>query len=67
MNCHTLHGTGGTFGPALDIIGRSLTREQIEHYVKNPKTVNDKARMPAQKDLSDKELEEVAGFLANLK
>jgi hypothetical protein len=35
--------------------------------VKNPKAVNDKARMPAQKDLSDKELEEVAGFLANLK
>jgi nitric oxide reductase subunit C len=67
MNCHALHGTGGTFGPALDIIGRSLSREQIEHYVKNPKAVNDKARMPAQKDLSDKELEEVAGFLANLK
>jgi nitric oxide reductase subunit C len=67
MNCHALHGTGGTFGPALDIVGRRLSREQIEHYVKNPKSVNDKALMPAQKDLSDKELEEVAGFLANLK
>jgi len=67
MNCHALHGTGGSFGPALDMIGRSMSREQIEHYVKNPKAINPKALMPAQKDLSDKELEEVAGFLATLK
>jgi len=67
MNCHSLHGTGGSFGPALDIVGRKLDRERVEHYVRNPKSVNPKALMPAQKDLSDKELEEVARFLANLK
>ena len=67
MNCHSLHGTGGTFGPALDTIGRKLSKEQVEHYIKNPKATNPKALMPPQKDLSDKELEEVAGFLANLK
>ena len=67
MNCHVLHGTGGTFGPALDMIGMKLNREQIEHYIRNPKAVNPKALMPAQKELSDKELDEVAGFLANLK
>jgi nitric oxide reductase subunit C len=67
MNCHALHGTGGSFGPALDMIGRTLSREQIEHYIRDPKSVNPKALMPAQKDLSDKEREEVAGFLANLK
>ncbi len=67
MNCHSLHGTGGSFGPALDAIGRKLKRDQIERYVRNPKSVNPKALMPAQKDLSDKELEEVARFLANLK
>jgi nitric oxide reductase subunit C len=67
MNCHSLHGTGGTFGPALDTIGRVLSKEQVEHYIRNPKATNPKALMPAQKDLSDKELEEVAGFLANLK
>jgi nitric oxide reductase subunit C len=67
MNCHSLHGKGGTFGPALDTIGRKLTKEQIEHYVKNPKSVNPKAMMPPQKDLSDKEREAVAGFLAGLK
>ncbi len=67
MNCHSLHGTGGTFGPALDTIGRKLSKEQIEHYIANPKAVNPKALMPAQKELSDKEREEVAGFLSNLK
>lgn len=67
MNCHALHGAGGTFGPALDAIGRKLSLEKIEHYILDPKAVNPKALMPAQKDLSDKELEAVAGFLANLK
>ncbi len=67
MNCHALHGTGGTFGPALDAIGRKLSLEQIEHYIKNPKAVNPKAMMPPQTALSEKEIEEVAGFLANLK
>jgi nitric oxide reductase subunit C len=67
MNCHSLHGTGGSFGPPLDTIGRSLTQEQIEHYVRNPKSVNPKALMPPQTELSDRELEEVARFLAGLK
>ena len=67
MNCHSLHGTGGTFGPALDIVGQKLSMEQVEHYIRDPKAANPKALMPPQKDLSDKELEEVAGFLANLK
>jgi len=67
MNCHALHGIGGTFGPALDTIGRTLNKKQIGQYVQNPKSVNPKTRMPAQKDLSDKELDAVAGFLSNLK
>jgi nitric oxide reductase subunit C len=67
MNCHSLHGTGGTFGPAMDTIGRKLNIEQIEHYIENPKAVNPKAMMPAQTELSAKEREAVAGFLANLK
>jgi len=67
MNCHSLHGTGGTFGPALDTIGRSLSAEQIERYVKDPKSVNPKAMMPPQKELSDRERAEVAKFLSTLK
>lgn len=67
MNCHSLHGKGGNFGPPLDTVGRRLTLEQIEHYIKDPKSVNPKALMPPQKDLSEKELEVVAKFLAGLK
>ncbi len=67
MNCHALHGTGGTFGPALDLVGRKKTLEEIEHYIKDPKGVNPKAMMPPQKELSARELEEVAKFLSNLK
>jgi nitric oxide reductase subunit C len=67
MNCHSLHGKGGTSGPALDTIGRKLNKEQIEHYVRDPQSVNPKAVMPPQKELSENELEAVAGFLANLK
>jgi nitric oxide reductase subunit C len=47
--------------------GRKMDKEQIEHYVRDPKSVNPKALMPPQKDLSEKELEAVAKFLANLK
>ena len=67
MNCHSLHGVGGKFGPELDTIGNKLSAEQIEHYIKNPKSVNPNARMPAQGELSERERAEVAKFLGNLK
>jgi nitric oxide reductase subunit C len=67
MNCHSLRGTGGTFGPALDTVGRDMSAEQIEHYIRDPKSVDPNAKMPPQKDLSDRELEEVAKFLSSLK
>ena len=67
MNCHTLHGAGGTFGPNMDQVGRRKTLEEIEHYVRNPKETNPKAMMPPQKELSDRELEEVAKFLSSMK
>lgn len=67
MNCHSLHGEGGDVGPAFDHIGRKLTLEKMEHYIKDPKSINPNAMMPPQKELSEKELEEVSKFLVNLK
>ena len=67
MNCHSLQGTGGTFGPALDTVGRNLSVEQIAQYVRNPKSADPKAMMPPQKELTDRELAEVAKFLSGLK
>ncbi len=67
MNCHALNGKGGSVGPALDAAGKRMKQAEIKRYIRDPKAVNPKAIMPAQKELSAKELEEVAGFLANLK
>src|SRR3990172_1541394 len=68
MNCHSLKGTGGTFGPALDKVGAGMSAEEIEKYVRNPKDVDPDSKMPPQKDnLSERELDEVARFLATLK
>ena len=67
MNCHSLQGKGGSVGPALDKVGKRLKQAEIRRYIRDPKAVNAKAIMPAQKDLSNKELDEVARFLANLK
>ncbi|MEW6117975.1 MAG: c-type cytochrome [Nitrospirota bacterium] len=67
LNCHSLQGKGGTMGPPLDTVGRRLTADQIRQYIKDPKSVNPDALMPPQSDLSDKELDEAARFLAGLK
>lgn len=67
MNCHSLNGKGGNIGPALDRVGQQYTKEEFEHLIRNPKSVNPDAAMPPQTQLSDQELEEVATFLSNLK
>ena len=67
MNCHSLHGKGGSFGPALDTVGRQYSKEELEHLIRDPKSVNPAAKMPPQTQLSDLDLEAVATFLANLK
>lgn len=68
MNCHSLHGTGGSVGPALDHVGRGMGVEDIEHYIRDPKAVDPGSQMPPQKDnLTERELEEVARFLSTLK
>ena len=67
MSCHSLHGEGGSFGPPLDTVGRKMNQEEIEHYIKDPKGINPNAMMPPQTELTEKELEEVAKFLARMK
>jgi nitric oxide reductase subunit C len=64
MNCHALHGVGGTFGPALDKVGERRTQESIASYIGNPRAQNPAAQMPPQAGLTEREREEVARFLA---
>jgi nitric oxide reductase subunit C len=67
MNCHALQGAGGTFGPALDTIGGKMSADKIVKYIRDPKSMNPDAMMPPQTELSERELDEVAKFLENLK
>jgi nitric oxide reductase subunit C len=67
MHCHSLEGQGGTFGGPLDTVGRDLTEAQIRRYIRDPRSVDPESMMPPQKELSDRELEEVAKFLSNRK
>jgi len=57
MSCHSLQGTGGRFGPALDTIGAGMSKEAIQTYVRNPRGVDPSAKMPAQQGpLTEREL-----------
>lgn len=67
MGCHSLNGAGGDTGPALDGVGRRYSTEQLEHLIKNPRSVNPDAEMPPQDQLSSSELDELAHFLSTLK
>lgn len=67
MNCHALKGTGGDNGPALDAIGRKYSKEQLEKYIRNPKSVQPNSTMSSEPGLSSRELEEVSKFLSGLK
>jgi len=67
MNCHSLQGAGGTFGPALDAVGGRKSLDEIRQYIRDPKSVNPQALMPPQSGLSDREIEDVARFLSGLK
>jgi nitric oxide reductase subunit C len=44
-----------------------MTTEEIERYIRDPKSVNPKAMMPPQKELTNRELQEAAKFLSSLK
>lgn len=67
MHCHKISGKGGSAGPELDTVGRRMKQNELKRYIRDPRAVNVKAIMPAQKHLSDKELEEVARFLSTMK
>lgn len=66
-NCHSLHGEGGTFGPALDSVGKRRSKEDIARYIADPKGQNPAALMPPQTQLTPTERQQVADFLSRMK
>lgn len=60
-SCHTISGRGGTAGPDLTHVGSSLSKEAIEKQVRNGG-----GGMPAFKNISQKDLDALADYLASL-
>jgi nitric oxide reductase subunit C len=67
MNCHVIKGAGGKVGPALDSVGLSYSHAELKKYIRDPQSVDPSSKMPPQPQLSERELDEVAAFLVNLK
>jgi|ERR1700690_216950 len=65
--CHTIAGVGGKVGPDLSAIGKLRDKEWINVQLKNPKAHDPKSIMPSFSKLSDKDLEDLAHYLAGLR
>ncbi len=64
--CHAIDGKGGKMGPDLSAVGSKQTAEWIAKFLKDPKAVNPKSKMPTPKG-TDEEFHAIAGYLASLK
>lgn len=64
ISCHSLGGTGGRLGPALDDVGNKYDVETLERLIKNPQSVNPEATMPEQSNITEAELDALAHYLA---
>lgn len=64
--CHTLQGQGGNVGPILDGVGSRRDMAFLKQWLTNPYDIKADSKMPKM-PLSEKDIEELASFLANLK
>jgi nitric oxide reductase subunit C len=65
--CHTIAGVGGKVGPDLSTIGKIRNKQWIEVQLKTPKAHDPKSIMPSFSKLSDKDLDDLAHYLAGLR
>jgi len=65
--CHSFEGSGGTLGPALDGVGKRLSKEQIKTKMLDPKGTNPASMMPAYGHLATADIEALIDFLADQK
>lgn len=64
MSCHSIGGSGGSTGPALDHVGAKYDAGQIASYILDPKSVNSESRMQPQTNVNDADREALGEFLA---
>jgi mono/diheme cytochrome c family protein len=65
-NCANCHGAGGVDGPGPDLAGASLEAGQVAYMVTNPQGVDKGSGMP-ELSLTDKQVADVAAYVASLK
>jgi mono/diheme cytochrome c family protein len=63
--CHTLGGAGTPIAADLSAIGRKYSRGALERWLRDPAEVEPKAHM-RKLDLTDREIEALAAYLASL-
>jgi len=65
--CHRIGGIGGNVGPDLTHVGIRRDKEWIEEQIKNPKSHDPNSIMPGFSSVSEKDREDVAGYLSGLR
>jgi len=65
-NCANCHGAGGVDGPGPDLAGTGLEAGQVAYMVKDPQGVDKGSGMP-ELPLTDKQVADVAAYVASLK
>ena len=65
LACHSVGGTGGSSGPALDKVAERRSVDSIEAFIANPRPASGKQLMPPLK-LTERERHQIADFLISL-
>ena len=64
--CHSLNGSGGVVGPALDGVGNRFAENYFAPWLKDPLAVKPDSKMP-KLPLTEEQVQELAKFLSQLK
>lgn len=64
--CHTIGVSGGTVGPILNQVGNRRDETWLRKWLKDPNAVKEGTKMP-NFEFSEEELDEVVGYLKNLR
>jgi nitric oxide reductase subunit C len=65
--CHMISGVGGKVGPDLSQAGKKHDVKWLETQLKNPKAHNKKSIMPGYSKLPQKDIDDLARYLAGLR
>lgn len=66
MTCHSVNAVGGKMGPELNF-PKNVTEywklPDLKAFIKNPPSYRNEVKMPAQSHLSEREIDEIIGYL----